>query len=171
MADIVLPPSFRPSNDGYTASLPVTFRSTELGGGAPRRRADSPTGLHRVSVTWKFDPIEYDFFMAFYRVGIKKGVLPFVMGLVIESSAILPYRCWISNEGISLSEQRGLSHVVGVTLLAEELTDVERDNYDKHLIDLYNIYNSLEDLQTVTNFLDFVVNNKLPSAQYVQPPI
>lgn len=145
MTTPILHPSLLPSNAGYAPTMPTDMLSVDLYGGPPRLRKTFQNTLVAVDVQWQCTPVKYDYLQAFMRIKANNGVTPFMMGLILQTSQLQSYMCWLRNGSLQLAEQRGATYVVTATLLVRPLTDAELLDFDTGIEAMYGVYgDSLE---------------------------
>lgn len=163
MSIAVLHPELRPLSQGYGVQFSSNFLSTDLKGGAPRRRVDFDGTLDTVSVTWALDPFSYDYLQAFKRIALVGGVLPFVMELISETASPRPYTCYLVPNSFGLTEQRGLRYTVSAQLMIEPLDQAARKVYDDAIIMLFDKYG--QNAPNVMDMLHDLIENRLPTVE------
>lgn len=153
---------FLSEKDGYTVAFANEIITVKLAGGPSRRRKDFIGGADIVNVSYKLDPTQYQQFLDFYNHIIDSGALPFATQLIIDSSALQYYQCYIVENTFSLSEQSGLmyklSFQIEATLLEEELVtgDEHKALFNQYGMDYELLFIADEDV------LDQIVNVELP---------
>ena len=105
-----------PDQEGYNYNPGKTYVEVQLEGGQPRIRKDVLGMVHIVQCTFSCNPLQYTRLMGFFRERIQSHTKIFVMNLLIDTPAILPYRCQITGDPPSLKQNYGQLHVVRATL-------------------------------------------------------
>jgi hypothetical protein len=99
-------------DEGYDTTV-----SVQLDGGAGRYRADQLGATRKFKVRWSCDGlVNYNYLMAFYRTAIAFGSLPFTTELLLDSSAMQTYMCYVIPNTWRLESQSGNLFIVSAQL-------------------------------------------------------
>lgn len=135
-----------PTNTSYSVSLADGNVSNKLKGGRSRVRKQSIGDVNVVSVSFVLDPDQYQYLMAFYRVVIDKGALPFLMDMITEDSRLVTHKVTMIPASFNLGSQQGLAYTVNFQVEAEPLDS----NGDKDSQTIQN-YESNKNIYTPPN--------------------
>jgi len=105
-----------PDQDGYQYQPGKTFVEVELEGGLPFLRTVVLGKVHYVTCKFSCNPQQYQRLMAFFRERIEGHTKVFIMNLLIDTPAILPYRCQITGDPPALVSNQGQLHIVQAKL-------------------------------------------------------
>lgn len=111
--DVLINP---PDQDGYQYQPGQTFVEIQLEGGQPLLRKNYLGMVHYVTCKFSCTPQQYQRLMGFFRERIESQSKIFRMNLLIDTPAILPYRCQITGSPPSLMNVQGLLHIVQAKL-------------------------------------------------------
>lgn len=110
--------------------------AAELDGGKPRLRLDILNASSRVSVSWKFNKADYNYFWAFFRTTLVRGSLPFELDLVMEGSGMQERTVQFVPGTVQLGQKDGDVHVINADLYVDPISaDASADNA---VVDAYN---------------------------------
>lgn len=125
-----------PDSAGYTAEQANnTVNSGPLAGGPSRSRVDIIGGSGKATASWTSGPAGYDYLMAFYRTATNFGADPFIINMILDSSAILPYTVKFTSMP-KLSGQKGHSYTTSCEL--EVYPQPVNNAADQTIIDNFN---------------------------------
>jgi hypothetical protein len=133
---IIPPPKlpFIPEKTTYSYKVDGDVVSVELDGGLPRKRRDIAGSASKVECTWFLSPVQYQYFMAFYRFTIKRGALPFLVDLLIEQPYLEEMKASFVANSLSM-KQIGLSFEVSAEL---EVVPIGDDDFDEMIVLFYD---------------------------------
>lgn len=80
----------RPDEQSYTVEEPSVALQTDVKGGPNRYRRDVLNQTMKATVQFTLGPNEYQYLRSFYQV-VNKGVDPFMIDLLIETSELRTY--------------------------------------------------------------------------------
>lgn len=116
-----------PESESYSAEFGESVIRTKLEGGLGRYRKDILNNSIGVTCSWKFDAIQYDYFMAFYRSVADEGATSFEIDLILDASELIERTANFIPGSLKIN-QRGLTYFVSVTLeVRAEMHDSETD--------------------------------------------
>lgn len=111
---------FVPDSSGYSVEdAAADVIAVKLDGGASRYRRDRIGSNSKVSVRWTFDPEEYRYFRAFYRLLTDKGAKPFLVDLVLDTEFPEEHTAHFVPGTVRLQEQKGHGYFVTAELEVE----------------------------------------------------
>jgi len=152
-----------PNQAGYSVTDGQETISQKLDGGKGRYRLDVLNSSRAVNVRWNFNESEYLYFRAFYNTITVSGSLPFLIDLVIDSSALTEHEAHFVTKSVSLSQTiAGKQFTVGAQL--EIKPDIPDAEYDETIVMLVDEYGSLEVAQEVLEQLEQLVNVDMPGS-------
>jgi len=127
----------RPDADGYQAQDGTTVLRTALAGGAGRYRRDKLGATKMVTVKWTMNPVQYEYWRAFFVTATKEGALPFTCDLVSEDGrGPVEHTCSFIPGSVGMPSQQGFTYVQAATL---EVTPIPHDTaHDLALIEIFN---------------------------------
>lgn len=128
----------QPEAGSYAIEFPDNVLSTKLDGGASRYRRDIVGGSHVIPVTFRLNPEDFNYLLAFYREEAKEGAEPFTIDLFVKEAGLTTCTAHFVKNTFKLSEQSGLTYVVTAQLEVELPYDPDQSDDDSDLIDAYN---------------------------------
>lgn len=143
-----------PDQAAYVAVSGNEVLSVKLDGGASRYRSDIIGAWSSVTAQWTLNRMQYNYLSAFFRTKTKRGAIPFLCDLYLESSEIQEFTCYFVPSTFQLISQAGLTFTVGASL--EVKPPVPDPDADNALVVLYEEYgdtggNILALLSTLVN--------------------
>lgn len=146
------------TQQGYTANIGDGVISQILEGGADRYRRALKGVMHSVASRWVVKKAGYQYLMAFYRVWARNPNQPFIAKLCVDNAEVEDYECFF-NGAPTLTEKNGNIFIVTATLKVKPLP--VNDAMDDLIVE---VGNAGEDLASLLNPLEKLVNEDLPSA-------
>lgn len=112
---------FLPEQDGYSGDFSHDAVGVKLAGGAMRIRADFTGMAQQVDASWLLSrKSDYPVFMSFWNFTTRRGTLPFLADLCLESPAPMQYMCRIIPGTAKLARIEGDSRRFSCTLEVEQ---------------------------------------------------
>lgn len=146
------------TQQSYSANIGDGVISQILDGGADRYRRSLKGVMHVVSSRWVVNKVGYQYLMAFYRVWARNPSKPFIAKLCVDNAPVEDYQCFFSGAP-TLTEKNGKVFTVTATLKVKPLA------VDEAMDDLIvEVGNDGEDLASLMNLLEKLVNEDLPDA-------
>lgn len=109
--------TLRPNSEDYSQEEGAEVLRVELDGGAGRYRRDKVGASRRVNVSWTMNPVQYQYWRAFWHSATKRGALPFYCDLVGEDGAgPVQYICNFVPGSVTMPSQVGLTYTQAATL-------------------------------------------------------
>lgn len=143
-----------PDSSSYSATPGNGVVRSTTSGGPSRTRLDVLGAPAAVHVKWLLGPEGYEYIMAFFRTAVMQGSLPFLVDLLLDSSAVSEYEAKFIPGTLGLVEQSGLLYVVEADL---EVMPMEEDaDYDDTLVWVYEAYG--DDAANFFTELEILVN-------------
>lgn len=146
------------TQEGYSASLKSGVRSQELDGGAPRYRKGLKNAYHIVNVQWKVLDVGFQYLDAFYNVWCDTPGQKFIASLRVNGPEFKPYECYFVEDSFQLSSMDGPVYTVTAQFRVKPIVDAELNKI------IVEAGNDGQDLASLTNPLEELVNDDLPSA-------
>lgn len=148
-----------PDADGYSADEAKEIVYAAVDGGAGRARRDIIGASKLVHVTWTMNPVQYEYWRAFFVTATERGSLPFLCDLVSEyGGGPAEHTCQFIPGSVKAPMQQGRTFVQEATL---EVIPLAHDaDADEGIILLFELYGmGTEDW---INLLEHLVNVKMP---------
>lgn len=108
-----------PTQEGHALRPGSGAAAVNYGGGATAYRSDVIGAPQLVSVTWTLESQQFDYIMAFYRLGTMFGSLPFLMFLPTGRATFDEVKARIVPGTWTLSSKRGDAYTVEAQLEVE----------------------------------------------------
>lgn len=150
----------RPDANGYSMQeASDEILSVRLAGGLSRTRVDKIGGAQTVSLQWTLNPVQHQYWRAFFVTETKKGALPFLCDLVSDTGAgPVEHVCKFVPGTVGLPTQQGFVYVQAATL---EVKPVNHDPVmDEAIMDLWDEFGS--DPSPFFNRFDRLANIVMP---------
>lgn len=128
----------QPEANGYQVQYSEDALRVDLDGGAGRYRRDILGGAPFVDVTFRLNPEDFNYLMAFYREETKEGSEPFEIDLFITEAGLTTCVARIMPGTWKLGEQSGLTYVISCRLELDLPFDEEQSENDQDVIEAYN---------------------------------
>jgi hypothetical protein len=113
--------TINPEQAGYSAQHPTQVIAVKLAGGLARMRADVDGATGTVNCTWLLDQTDYMQFMQFFNVSLGRGVLPFLVNLILDFAFPVRYLVQIVPGTLKTREVEGFSYRVSAELEVRQL--------------------------------------------------
>ncbi len=144
------------TEDQYQVMLPDEILSVQVQNGPSWRRRDFFGAPAMVSVQFVLTALQYAYLMAFWRLTLVNGTLPFLIDLIIDSPTMTEHQARITKGSFRLTGRRGDAHFVSCNL--EVKPNAADTDYDDTLLWLYQEYGDqlpflLEDFAYIANVL------------------
>jgi len=146
------------TQQSYSANIGDGVISQILDGGADRYRRSLKGVVHTVSSRWVVGEAGYQYLMAFYRVWARNPSQPFIARLCVDNAPVEDYQCFFGGAP-TLTEKQALVFTVTANLKVKPLA--VDDDLDDLIVE---VGNGGEDLASLTNPLEKLVNEDLPEA-------
>jgi len=151
-----------PDQSAYSVEFSDDSLSVKLDGGRSRFRLDKIGGTSKASVKWTCGRSEYLTLMTFYNTTLVSGSLPFLMDLYLDQPYLTEHECSFVPGSLRLQSQKGHRFVVGAAI---EVTPIAVDTeVDEALIEMVEIYGSVEEAVSFINELETLANIQLPGS-------
>lgn len=112
---------FRAEQDSYGGDFSKDAVAVKLAGGAMRIRADFTGMAQQVKVSFILNQKnDYATFMSFWTFSARRGTLPFLADLILESPLPMQYMCRMIPDTFRMSKVEGLSRRVSMELEVEQ---------------------------------------------------
>lgn len=144
----------------YSIAPGLEVNEVQVDTGPSWRRADFFGAPNRVALQFVTSEPGYDYLMAFWRTRLRRGLLPFLIDLVIDGSDMREYQVVLTGGGALQAVRQGSSYFVTGAL--EVKRSPAETSEDENIIFLYETYGDVD--SEVLNRLAKLVNVDFPAA-------
>lgn len=116
-----------PEQASYSVSATEDILTVKLRGGLSRSRKDAINSACIINCTWRLNVGDYQYFRAFFNTATQKGLLPFLIDLLLEQPYLEEYEARFIPDTVTMSEPLGLSRLCSAQLEVIPVVDTEMD--------------------------------------------
>lgn len=145
---------FVPEKSSYVYKTGKEVISEQLDGGLSRRRKDVAEAASIVECTWFLNPVDYQYFTAFYQFATVRGSRPFLVDLILDQPLLEERQAAFTENGFDVN-QIGLDFEVKTQL---EVVSNQDNGFAEMVLILYGQDGYLNELEELVN-IDLEIAN------------
>lgn len=146
------------TQQGYTATIGDGVIKQDLDGGEARYRRTLKGVNHSVTSRWVVKKAGFQYLMAFYRVWARKPSQPFIARFCIDDAEVDDHQCFFDGPPVLSEKSKDVFTVTATLKVKPKKIDAAQDDI------IVEVGNSGNDLATLLNPLEKLVNEDLPNA-------
>lgn len=124
-----------PEQANYVVQPDNSVITVLLDGGYSRSRIDLVNSAARIQCSWRLKDGDYQYIRAFYHSATKKGVIPFLLDIVLDQPYLEEYEVKFVPDTFEASDPQGLTYEVQAEL---EVIPVNDEEFLDSIVEVYD---------------------------------